>query len=225
MKKYFSTYREAFFLVTHPSLWFRKPLRIEDLNPDPIKQFGEWYGEVKARFSGEFPNWLVLSTVNPDGYPEGRVVLMKGFDERGIVFYTNTTSKKGRALEQVPRAAMTFYWGALQRQVRIVGDISKVSNEEADEYFASRPRGSQLGAWASTQSAELGSREELERRVAEYDEKYRGVEVPRPDFWTGFRLRPNRFEFWELRLSRLHDRFEYLRDETHSSWNIRRLYP
>ncbi|MCB0354469.1 MAG: pyridoxamine 5'-phosphate oxidase [Bdellovibrionales bacterium] len=224
MKRLFSTSRELFFLFSHPSLWFRKPLRQEQLKRDPFEQFADWYRAAERQIFVEFVNWLCLSTIDENGYPDGRIVLLKEFDPAGFVFYTNTLSRKGRALERNPKASMTFYWGGTQRQVRILGDVEKVEEKTADAYFASRPRESQLGAWASQQSAVLSSREQLAESVEKYREKFSGHEVPRPPFWTGYRLIPRRFEFWELRLSRLHDRFEYFESES-GSWEIRRLSP
>ena len=222
--KIFSTTKEAIFFLTHPSLWFRKPLKESDLESNPLDQFSKWFDQAKSSPFGEFPNALCLSTVGEDGYPEGRIVLLKGHDESGFVFYTNKNSRKGKSLDSNPKAAMTFYWESLQHQVRVQGDIERVEDEEADHYFKSRPRGSQIGAWASLQSDELSSREELEERVSELNKKYKNQEIPRPPHWTGYRLKPKKYEFWELRLSRLHDRFEYVRAED-GSWNIQRLYP
>lgn len=224
MKK-FSTFREAFFLATHPALWFRKYLSQSDLSENPFEQFAKWYAELQKGYRGEFPNWLCLSTIDAAGCPDGRVVLLKDYDERGFVFFTNTESRKGEALEHHPVAAMTFFWERLQRQVRVAGRIEKVSDEEADTYFASRPRASQIGAWASLQSRELSGRAELEARFNHYEQEFQGQAVPRPQYWSGYRLIPERFEFWELRISRLHDRFEYHYGSEEKRWRIRQLYP
>jgi pyridoxamine 5'-phosphate oxidase len=219
----FSTNRELLFLLTHPPLWFRKSLETSDLDPDPFKQFAKWFKRAEKSWTGEFHNWLCLSTLNPDGYPEGRIVLLKSFNADGFVFYTNTESKKGQALEANPRAGMTFYWEKLQWQVRIVGDVTKVSDSEADLYFASRPKNSQIGAWASRQSSRLNSRQDLIDKFSEYEKKYQTEPVTRPPYWTGYRLNPICFEFWELRLSRLHDRFCY--QKSAEDWTIERLSP
>ncbi len=151
------------------------------------------------------------------------MVLMKSFDEKGFVFYTNLNSTKGRALRATSRAALTFYWEALSRQVRIQGNVMPVSNEAADDYFATRPRGSQLGAWASEQSELLESRAKLEEKFQQYDEKFTGCEIPRPPHWGGYRVSPHRIEFWIGRNDRLHDRLLYERNG--ETWVMQRLYP
>jgi len=167
---------------------------------------------------------MCLSTIDRDGFPDGRFVLLKGFDERGFVFYTNAESRKGLSLAECPRAALSFYWEPLQRQVRIQGVVEQVSGSEADEYFASRLRLSRIGAWASQQSRTLPERSVLLKRVREYQEKFRGKDIPRPPYWTGYRVLPLRVEFWQLRASRLHDRFLYERDAA-GAWRITRIYP
>lgn len=201
-----------------------EPLNESQLKPDPIEQFAEWYGIAEQSPAIIYPNACCLSTIDPDGFPNGRMVLLKGFGESGFSFYTNTTSLKGRSLSATPKAALTFYWPTLYRQVRIQGETSIVSDEDADEYFRSRPRLSQLGAWASQQSTELPDRRVLEERVRELDERYRTEEIPRPAHWTGFLLNPRRIELWQERDGRLHDRFEYSRVQA-GSWGRRRLYP
>ncbi|MCB0320306.1 MAG: pyridoxamine 5'-phosphate oxidase [Bdellovibrionales bacterium] len=223
--KVFSTWREGVFLLLHPALWFRRELLDEDLCENPFDQFAIWYRAAERQWWGEFPNWCCLSTLDGDGYPEGRIVLMKNFSSEGFVFYTNRSSRKGISLIRDPRGSMTFFWERLQRQVRIVGDVLPASEEDSDDYFRSRPRKSQIGAWASLQSEELPSRQHLQRRMEEYARKFQGMEVPRPPHWGGFCLVPRRFEFWELRLNRLHDRFEYTQIERGLLWNRRRLYP
>ncbi len=169
------------------------------------------------------PNAMVLSTVDRAGNPSSRVVLLKDFDERGFVFYTNFTSRKGRELSETGRAALLFWWQALEKQVRIEGPVERVSDEEADAYFATRPRGSQIGAWASEQSAELSSREALEQRALDLEARYAGTTVPRPPHWGGFRLAPQAMEFWTNRASRLHDRVLYRKTAT--GWTRTLLNP
>jgi len=219
----FSSYREAVFLATHPGLWFRKPLSGPD--SDPFKQFSKWYAGAKRCWTLEFASAMTLSTVDSEGYPDARVVLLKEFDHRGFVFYTNSNSKKGRQLQLAGKAHLTFYWGPLQRQVRIKGDVEVVDEIQAEKYFAGRPRDSQLGAWASEQSSELSERAELKEKIDHFRSKFAGKPVPRPAHWNGYRVIPRTFEFWELRLSRLHDRFEFVRGDENSKWIVRRLYP
>jgi pyridoxamine 5'-phosphate oxidase len=189
---------------------------------DPIQLFSEWFEEAKKTTLPE-PTAMLLATVSPDGKPSARVVLLKSFDEQGFVFYTNLQSRKAAELQSNSNAALCFYWPPLARQVRIEGRVQKVSDEEADAYFASRPRGAQIGAWASRQSAELGDREELQARVKEFEEKFAGKDVPRPQFWSGFRVVPERIEFWQSRQDRLHDRVVFVRKD--DEWVKRLLYP
>ena len=164
-----------------------------------------------------------LATADPNGRPSARIVLVRGVDDEGFLFYTNYTSRKARELALNPRAALCFYWHWLEEQVRVEGAAVRATREESDAYFASRPRGSQVGAWASQQSQPLGAREELEARVAEIERQFEGRDVPRPEFWGGFRLIPDRVEFWKAAESRLHDRVLYAR--THEGWTETRLYP
>jgi pyridoxamine 5'-phosphate oxidase len=191
---------------------------------DPFQRFAAWYAEAVKAIPVD-PNAMVLSTVGPGGRPSARVVLLKGFDARGFVFYTNLESRKGRELAAHPAAALTFHFPPLGRQVRVEGVVEKVLPEEADAYFASRPRGSQVGAWASTQSAPLPKRETLESRVAEVDAKYRGQPIPRPPFWSGYRLVPDRIEFWVGRENRLHEREVFVREAPGAPWTVQHLYP
>ncbi|MCI5064192.1 pyridoxamine 5'-phosphate oxidase [bacterium] len=223
--KIFSTKRELLFFLTHPAIWFRKSRSIEQLNSSPFVEFQQWFDHAHRRLWGEFPNWCCLSTVDGEGSPDARIVLLKSFDDDGFVFYTNLESEKGNQLAEQPRGAMTFFWEKLQRQVRIRGMIASVSDEESDAYFATRPRPSQIGAWASLQSTELETREELEQRYREFSQKFRGKKVPRPPYWGGFRLSPSQFEFWELRRSRLHDRFRYDSGSSSGEWKITQRYP
>ena len=204
--------------------WQETPLYKKDLSRDPFIQFANWYQEAEAIKGPDFyPDAICLSTLNPDGYPEGRMVLLKGYDIAGFIFYTNHNSTKGKSLLAYPKATMTFYWHPFRRQVRITGDVVLASPEEADRYFASRSRMSQLGAWASRQSQNLKNRDVLEKKVQEYLNQFKGKDIPRPRAWVGFRLIPVRFEFWQERANRLHDRFLYLPGK--SGWTLKRLYP
>ncbi len=190
--------------------------------PPPLARFEELFALAQTAQPKD-PNAVVLSTVAPSGRPSSRVVLLKGFDARGFVFYTNLESRKGRELKDRPVAALCFHWHPLEQQVRVEGAVERVSEAEADAYFATRPRGSQLGAWASHQSSALGSRAELEARVAELTARYEGKTVPRPPFWSGFRLVPDRIEFWEGRSDRLHVRTLWTLEG--GAWKSGLLYP
>jgi pyridoxamine 5'-phosphate oxidase len=201
----------------------RSGLKESDTDPNPIEQFRRWFDEALAANLRE-PNAMTLATATPDGRPSARVVLLKGFDERGFVFYTNYEGRKGRELETNPYAALVFYWGELERQVRIEGHVSRISEEESDAYFAGRPRGSQLGAWASEQSRPIKDRGALEERLRELEAEYEGCEVPRPPFWGGYRVEPETIEFWQGRENRLHDRLLYRRLED-GGWRRERLQP
>lgn len=194
------------------------------LSAEPFKLFGEWLGDATKSEPND-PNALSLATVDPDGLPNVRMVLLKDFDEHGFVFYTNYESAKGRELLSSGKAAMCFHWKSLRRQVRARGPIEQVSAAEADTYYASRPRGSRIGAWASKQSRPLESRFALEKAVAEYTARYVVGEIPRPDHWSGFRVRPVSIEFWHDRPFRLHDRVLFTRSEPEGDWNKERLYP
>ena len=198
-------------------------LNEQDLDPSPVAQFRLWFEQVfEARLIE--PNAMTLATSTPDGVPSARVVLLKGFDERGFVFFTNYESGKGQELAQNPNVALVFFWAALERQVRIVGTVSKTGRSESESYFRSRPLDSQLGAWASQQSQVLANREELERRAQELAIQYESQPIPLPPYWGGFRVAPRSFEFWQGRPSRLHDRFRYTL-QTGGSWRLERLSP
>jgi len=201
----------------------RAGLRESDADPDPIEQFRRWFDETLAADLHE-PNAMTLAAAAPDGRPSARIVLLKGFDERGFVFYTNYEGRKSQELEANPYAALVFYWGELERQVRIEGRVSRVSEEESDAYFAGRPRGSQLGAWVSEQSRPVRDRGSLEERLRELEAEYEGREVPRPPFWGGYRVEPEIIEFWQGRENRLHDRLRYRRSES-GGWERERLQP
>ncbi|HVZ39612.1 MAG TPA: pyridoxamine 5'-phosphate oxidase [Candidatus Kapabacteria bacterium] len=190
---------------------------------DPFTLFGEVFQEAAATGMVE-PNSMALATADAEGRPSVRIVLMKGFDERGFVFYTNLNSRKGSQLAANPHAALCFYWQAIHRQVRVEGDVVPVTAEEADEYFASRARGSQIGAWASQQSRQLADREELLQAVRSTEQRFEGHPVPRPQHWSGFRLIPNRIEFWTAGEFRLHHRLLFERDDN-GGWRSSRLYP
>jgi len=194
----------------------------DSVDANPIRQFATWYDEVLAKGVSE-ADAMTLATATKDGRPCARVVLLKSFDDSGFVFYTNYQSRKGRELDENPQACLLFYWPKVWRQVRIEGKIEKVSAEESDEYFQSRPLGSKLGAWASNQSEVVDSRETLEERFAELEKRF-GEEVPRPPHWGGYRLKPNAIEFWQGRDNRLHDRLRYRLQED-GTWVIERLGP
>lgn len=189
---------------------------------DPNSLFAEWFREAEASEPND-PNALALATVDSDGMPNLRMVLLKAHDEAGFVFYTNFESAKGRELAGNPKAALLFHWKSLRRQVRVRGTVTEVSKAEADAYFASRPRTSRLGAWASQQSRPLESRFALEKAVAVYAAKYPIGEVPRPAYWSGYRLKPVEWEFWKDMPFRLHNRIQYRR--TGSGWQTSRVYP
>ncbi len=191
---------------------------------DPIALFADWMAMAVKKEPND-ANALCLATVDADGMPDARMVLLKDFDERGFVFYTNTLSAKGRELAANPKAAMVFHWKSIRRQVRLRGGVSPVSEAEADAYFASRARDSRIGAWASKQSQPLESRFALEKRVAAKAAKFGLGPVPRPPFWSGYRLIPVQMEFWRDRPFRLHDRLQFFRANPEAPWQSRRLYP
>ena len=198
----------------------------DQLDDNPVRQFQVWFEDARKANILE-PNAMSLATAGNDGLPDLRTVLLKYFDDSGFVFYTNYGSRKAREMEQNPQAALLFPWLGLNRQVRIQGKVEKVSKTESLRYFASRPRGSQIGAWVSEQSKAITSRGLLEQKVAEIKRKFTDGEVPLPSFWGGFRVVPHSIEFWQGRPSRLHDRFEYNRDDQgdNKPWTIERLQP
>lgn len=189
---------------------------------DPLALFARWFEEARESETND-PNAMVVASVGEDGMPSARMVLLKDYDPGGFVFYTNFESRKGRQIRAHPKVALLFHWKSLRRQVRIEGPVDEVAPEEADAYFASRPRQSQIGAWASEQSRPLESRFALEKRVAAVAAKYGVGSVPRPPHWSGFRVAPRLIEFWKDGAFRLHDRFVYHRDG--DGWRIERLYP
>lgn len=194
------------------------------IEADPIRRFGAALERARATDLPE-PTAMALATVGSDGRPSARMVLLKDFDARGFTFYTNLESRKAGELGAHPYAALCFHWQPLEEQVRITGRTEPVSEAEADAYFASRPRGSQVGAWSSRQSRPLPDRAELAARVRETEARFRGGDVPRPPFWSGFRVVPDRIEFWQGRPSRLHERDVYTRDSEDGEWRVEQLYP
>jgi len=198
-------------------------LKESDLDPSPFKQFDSWFQQALAAGLPE-PNAMTLATATLDGKPSARVVLLKGFDECGVVFFTSYESQKGRELSANPLAALVCYWVELERQVRISGRVSKVSGEESEAYFRSRPLGSQLGAWASRQSEVVRGRRILEERLDKLTQEYQSKPIPLPPYWGGYRVAPETIEFWQGRPNRLHDRLRYTL-QTSSQWLIERLSP
>jgi len=221
-------------------------LRREDLSPDPLEQFRKWFDQAAgARASGRVRSFFVkmyksvvmgersalidvnamtLATADKEGRPSARIVLLKGIDARGFIFFTNYSSRKGQELAENPNAALVFYWADQERQVTIAGAVSKVPAAESEAYFRTRPRGSRLAAWASNQSETLENREVLEKKWHELETKYPGADVPMPPYWGGYVLAPTRLEFWQGRPSRLHDRFRYTK-QADAGWRLERLSP
>jgi len=191
---------------------------------DPFEQFRRWFAAAEASEPND-ANAMTLATADSDGRPAARIVLLKDFDSRGFAFFTNTESQKGRHLELNPFAALCFHWKSVRRQVRIEGPVASVGDDEADAYYASRPRGSRIGAWASQQSRPLADRPTLLAAVARFEAEYVGRDVPRPTYWSGYRLTPLRIEFWQDGEFRLHDRFVFARPADGAPWTVQRLFP
>lgn len=194
-----------------------------NVDPDPIRELQKWIADATAAGVPE-PSAMTIATASPDGRPSARVVLCRGIDERGLVFYTNYESRKSLEIQHNEHAALVFYWPQVQRQVRVEGITERIEGEESDAYFSSRPRGSQLGAWASDQSQVIDDRAALEARLLELEAEYDGQSIPRPPHWGGFRVKPTVFEFWQGRRNRLHDRLRYRRTNP-SGWKIERIAP
>ena len=194
-----------------------------DIETDPILQFNKWWNQA-IESNIEEVNAMTLATVNKEGMPSARIVLLKGFDSNGFVFFTNYLSKKGTDLEINPKACIVFFWKELERQVRVEGIVNKINESESDDYFQSRPNISKIGAWASPQSQEITSRESLENKFKEYESEFKDGNIKRPDHWGGYRLNPNKIEFWQGRPGRLHDRIEYAKSGE-NNWKVVRLAP
>ena len=193
------------------------------ISDNPFELFEQWFNETEAEGGSGEVNAMTMATIGLDGFPKSRVVLLKSYSSDGFVFYTNFNSEKGKAIAQNPHVCLSFFWPSTERQVIIKGLVEKVDEKTATKYYHSRPRGSQLGAWASPQSTEIASREVLENNLAEVEEKYEGQEVPKPSHWGGYIVKPVSMEFWQGRQNRLHDRIAYIKED--AKWNSKRLAP
>jgi pyridoxamine 5'-phosphate oxidase len=210
-------------ILDHRKDYARFTLREEDVDPDPIRQFAHWFDEVTRSTLPE-PHAMTLATCTHDGRPSARIVLLRGVDERGFAFFTNYESRKARELDKNPWAALVFFWHDLERQVRVEGRVERVSADESDVYFHGRPASSRIGAWASPQSQVIPTREALEERFGDLENRFADGAIPRPSNWGGYRLIPDSVEFWQGRPSRLHDRLRYTRGQQ-DGWLIERLAP
>jgi pyridoxamine 5'-phosphate oxidase len=206
---------------SHP--YINEKIKIESLPSHPTYQFQKWFQEAINANCSEY-NAMSLATATKEAIPSCRTVLLKSFDESSLIFFTNYESRKGKELIENPRASVVLFWRELMRQVIVEGKVEKTSRAETEEYFATRPRGSQLGAWSSRQDQVISSREYLEAEFSMYEEKYKDMEIPAPDYWGGFRIIPQRFEFWQGMQNRLHERFQYTQTDD-GSWKIDRLSP
>lgn len=207
-----------------PEHYDHPPFTEQDAHRDPIEQFRVWFDQA-YRANGRTPNAMTLATCSRSGVPSARTVLLKGFDHDGFVFFTNYQSNKAADLDDNPLAALVFYWNTLSRTVRVSGTVAKVSSQETDAYFKSRPRDSQLGAWASDQSTVIDNREILHRRFDQLKKQYAGQDIPTPPNWGGYRVHPTTIEFWQGQTSRLHDRLRYVRNDDGHTWTLQRLAP
>lgn len=211
-------------LADYRKSYEKDELRAEELTPHPMDFFKRWFDEAEKSARGVEANAMTISTVDENGYPKNRVVLLKKFTDSGFVFYTNYQSEKGRSILRHPKVSASFFWPWLERQVIVKGDVVQLPAEESDAYFAVRPRGSQIGAWVSRQSQPIESRRVLEERRAAMTQRFAGRDIPRPDFWGGFLIQPNSVEFWQGRPDRLHDRFRYS-GSGKNQWKRERLSP
>src|SRR5690606_6096685 len=210
-------------LANYRRVYSKGQLLESEIPENPMELFEDWFEEIEAIVKTIEANAMTISTIGPNGFPKNRVVLLKEFSNEGFIFYTNYTSEKGKSLEKNPKICLSFFWPETERQVIIQGIVEKSSKEKAEEYFKSRPRGSQLGAWVSNQSSEISSREVLEKCLRELEIQYKDIEIPKPEFWGGYLVRPVNFEFWQGRPNRLHDRIYYEKEST--NWIIKRLAP
>lgn len=210
-------------LHDYRKLYEKHELLEHEIPSDPFELFHYWLRDTESTKEVEEINTMTLSTISPDGYPKSRVVLLKEYDHEGFVFYTNYLSEKGKAIAQNPKVCLSFFWPESERQVIVKGIAKKNSEKESEEYFKSRPRGSQLGAWASSQSSVIPSREFLNRRLEALEKEYEGKEIPKPPYWGGYKVFASEFEFWQGRPNRLHDRIYFTKEK--DKWKIDRLAP
>lgn len=210
-------------LHDYRKLYEKHELLEHEIPSDPFELFHYWLRDTESKKEVEEINTMTLSTISPDGYPKSRVVLLKEYDHEGFVFYTNYLSEKGKAIAQNPKVCLSFFWPESERQVIVKGIAKKNSEKESEEYFKSRPRGSQLGAWASSQSSVIPSREFLNRRLEALEKEYEGKEIPKPPYWGGYKVFASEFEFWQGRPNRLHDRIYFTKEK--DKWKIDRLAP